>query len=194
MDSQQKYKTLKIKWFYFGIVLTLGRVYYATIQNYYTSFMKTHFSRVLHKGAAWQHHCTALLQILSCWILLNSSLAATCYAQAQLTIENKSNYTMHIKIMRQSLSAANGATLYQEVKMLPHSTEEVLFYQTDNYYLKTKATRANEPTLYKKGHPFEVYNGTDGYSVMTITFDIRGGGGSNPLNGKSISKEEFNKN
>lgn len=42
MDSHQKYKMLKIKWFYFGIVLTLGRVYYATIQNYYTSFMKIH--------------------------------------------------------------------------------------------------------------------------------------------------------
>ena len=170
--------------------------------------MKMYIPRVLHdgttwryygttwlrNGATWRYYGTAILQLLSCWVLFGYSLPAMCNAQARLTIENKSNYTMHIKVMRESSSAANGATLYQEVKMLPHSSEEVFFYQTDNYYLKTKATRPNEPTLYKKGHPFEVYNGTDGYSVMTITFEISGNGGRSPLSGKSISKEEFNKN
>ena len=49
-------------------------------------------------------------------------------------------------------------------------------------------------TVFTKGNPFEVYVGADGYSVLTVTYNIRESNVANPMDGRRISKKEFDQN
>lgn len=69
------------------------------------------------------------------------------------------------------------------------------FAQTGNFFLKTAASLAGKTTIYKKGDPFEVYVGRDGYSVLTITFAIKENAVYDFMDdGEQISKDEFDRN
>lgn len=57
--------------------------------------------------------------------------------------------------------------------------------------LKTKATYPNKKPVYKKGDPFKVYVGSDGYSVLTISFTIKESALPDSMGGKQISESEF---
>lgn len=88
----------------------------------------------------------------------------------------------------------SGGGVYKTVTIAAHGDHTVYFGPTGYYYTKTKAVYPNKAIIYQKGKPFEVYNGVDGYSVLTITFTIRESTIPDVLGGKQISKEEFDKN
>jgi hypothetical protein len=105
---------------------------------------------------------------------------------AELHIKNNSQRTMSIKVMSSEGHKFSSATVY------PWSEEVFYFRSTGSYYLKTKATIQGKEPMYSKGKPFRVYVGSDSYSVLTITYTIKEVPNSeDPLSGKKISKEEF---
>ena len=48
--------------------------------------------------------------------------------------------------------------------------------------------------VYTKGNPFRVYVGRDGYSVLTVTYTFTETYVQNALDGRQISKVEFDRN
>ncbi|MFN8286818.1 MAG: hypothetical protein U0V74_08705 [Chitinophagales bacterium] len=121
-------------------------------------------------------------------ILFISFVSSYAFSQAQLKIKNISLRTMTVKVM------FNSGGVYKTVTIEPYGSEIVYFNSTGYYYTKTKAVYPNKSTIYQKGKAFEVYNGSDGYSVLTITFSINETSESEITGGKQISKEEFDKN
>ncbi len=118
-------------------------------------------------------------------------IATFSYSQnAELHINNTSNRTMDIKIMR---SSSNGASsLYSRLKISPQSEGIEYFPTTGYFFLKIKASRYGQPIVYSKGDPFRVYVGSDGYDVLTITYSIEEST-LDPLSGETISPAEFEK-
>ena len=114
--------------------------------------------------------------------LFNSLLGI---GQARINIVNNSERQLKVKIMHKS-----GGT-YATLTVGAYETETEYFQETGNYYLKTKGSLRGKKAVCKKGNPFKVYNGTDGYSVLTITYSIRGGVSDE---GRGISEEEFDRN
>lgn len=114
---------------------------------------------------------------------------AIIWAQARLEIQNNSDHNMHIKVMDEYTD-----DLYKEIYMEPYSDKTIYFSETGHYYLKTKATKSGYDPIYKKGDAFRVYNGADGYSVLTLTYTINRTSSYNPMRGETISKTEFDKN
>ena len=106
-------------------------------------------------------------------------------AKASLTIQNRSSYTLTVKIMR-----TNGRGLYQTVLISPKSSSTVSFYSSDTFYTKTKASKGME-TLYKKSGMFSIQCDEEGYSQATLEFFVSSGGGGT---GQGISKAEFESN
>ncbi|MBL7778458.1 MAG: hypothetical protein JNK66_09225 [Chitinophagales bacterium] len=107
---------------------------------------------------------------------------------AQLKIQNNSQRTLSIKVMTSSNHR------HSFVTVSPWSNQTIYFASTGNFYLKTKATIQGKEPMFSKGKPFQVYVGSDGYSVLTITYSIKESAYSaDPLDGKKISKEEFDK-
>ena len=109
----------------------------------------------------------------------------TTSARASLTIQNKSSYTMTIKIMK-----TNGRGLYQIVTIGPQSSSTVYFSRSDTFFTKSKATKGME-TIYKKTSPFTIQCDEAGYSKATLQFFVSPGNGGT---GQSISKAEFESN
>lgn len=106
-------------------------------------------------------------------------------AKASLTIQNRSSYTLTVKIMR-----TNGRGLYQTVTINPQSASTIYFSRSDTYYTKTKASKKLE-TIYKKTTPFSIQCDETGYSEATLQFFVSSGSGGT---GQSISKAEFESN
>ena len=109
----------------------------------------------------------------------------TTSARASLTIQNKSSYTMTIKIMK-----THGRGLYQIVTIGPQSSSTVYFSRSDTFFTKSKATKGME-TIYKKTSPFTIQCDETGYSQATLQFFVSPGSGGT---GQSISKAEFESN
>ena len=105
---------------------------------------------------------------------------------ATLTIVNKSDYSMTVKVMKQY------GGLYQTVYISPGSSRTVSFSRSGNFYTKTKAEKRLSGTLYKKGGVFSIQCDDKGYTTATLEFVITSGGGGSM--GQSISKAEFDKN
>ena len=105
---------------------------------------------------------------------------------ATLTIINKSDYTMTVKVMKQY------GGLYQTVYISPGSYSTVSFSRSGNFYTKTKAEKKFSGTLYKKGGVFSIQCDDKGYTTATLEFVITSSGGGSM--GQSISKAEFEKN
>lgn len=104
-------------------------------------------------------------------------------AQAKLTISNRSDYTITVKVMR-----AEGG-LYTTRTISAHSSSTVGFTRTGMFYTKTKAQKGLE-TLYRQGGTFEMQCDNSGYTEGTLEFYVSGGSGAS---GQSISKAEFEK-
>ncbi|MEP6645917.1 MAG: hypothetical protein ABJC12_02410 [Saprospiraceae bacterium] len=110
--------------------------------------------------------------------------------EAELHINNNSDRSMEIKIMR---SGYNGqSTFHSRITISPNSYGVKYFSSTGYYFLKVKASRYGRPTVFTKGDAFRVYVGTDGYDVLTISYSIQEST-LNPLSGSVISQSEFEK-
>ena len=104
---------------------------------------------------------------------------------ASLTIQNRSSYTLTVKIMR-----TGGRGLYQTLSISPKSSGSVIFSRSDTFYTKTKASKGLE-TLYKKTSSFSIQCDETGYSQATLEFFVSSGHGGT---GQGISKAEFESN
>lgn len=105
--------------------------------------------------------------------------------KASLSISNKSDYTLTIKIMRN-----NGSGVYSTVSIPARSSRTVYFSNSGTFYTKLKAEKGME-TLYKQDSPFSIQCDNNGYTEANMSYYISSYGGSA---GKSISRSEFEKN
>jgi len=105
--------------------------------------------------------------------------------RASLSISNRSEYTLTIKVMRN-----NGGGLYTTVTIPAKSSRTVYFSNSGSFYTKMKAENGWE-TLYKQDSPFSIQCDSNGYTEASMSYYISSYGGSA---GKSISKSEFEKN
>lgn len=118
------------------------------------------------------------------WI--NSTLFAYLHP-AELRIVNDSQRQFTVKVMKET------GEKYATVSIDSNSSKTIEIDQTGNYYLKTKAVYPGKRPIFKKGDPFKVYVGSDGYSVLTITFSIKETALPDPMSGEQISETEFEK-
>lgn len=117
-------------------------------------------------------------------------IASISFAQnAELNVINKSGREMTVKIMNRYTN-----TLHKSFEIAPYKQSTVYFAQTGQYYCKTEARIYGKDPVYQKGNAFKVYVGSDGYSVLTITFSVSEGSSANVLEGNKISKSEFDRN
>lgn len=105
--------------------------------------------------------------------------------RASLSISNRSEYTLTIKVMRN-----NSGGLYTTVTIPAKSSRTVYFSNSGSFYTKMKAENGWE-TLYKQDSPFSIQCDSNGYTEASMSYYISSYGGSA---GKSISKSEFEKN
>ena len=115
----------------------------------------------------------------------HSRISTRSSANASLTIQNRSSYTLTVKIMR-----TGGRGLYQIISISPKSSGYVSFSKSDTFYTKTKASKGLE-TLYKKTGIFSIQCDETGYSQATLEFFVSSGHGGT---GQGISKAEFESN
>jgi hypothetical protein len=118
--------------------------------------------------------------------LLLISVASIAYLHpAELRIKNDSQRQLTVKVM-----TAAGQR-YAVASVESDSTETIDIHKTGEYYLKTKATLKGRQPVFRKGNPFKVYVGVDGYSVLTVTFSIQESDLHDPMSGRQISESEF---
>ena len=106
-------------------------------------------------------------------------------ATASITIVNRSDYSLTVKIMK-----TGGRGLYRTVNIAPRSSNVVSFSSSDSYYTKTKATKGGliPETLYRMSGAFSVKCDETGYTEGTMEFYVSSGAGGS---GQGISKSEF---
>jgi hypothetical protein len=116
------------------------------------------------------------------------SRSVSQYANAKLTIVNRSEYSLTVKIMK-----TGGRGLYRTVYISPKSSSLVTFSSSDSFFTKTMATKGGliPETLYRKTGVFTVQCDEDGYTEGTIEFYVSSSGGGS---GQGISKAEFERN
>ena len=110
------------------------------------------------------------------------------FGQASLKINNQSSRQMTVKIMR---TYSDFADLHNTVYIPPFSSKSMYFNETGYYFAKTKATLSGKSPIYRKGDPFKVYNGSDGYSVLELTYSIIESSTPEVTGGKEITKTDF---
>ncbi len=123
------------------------------------------------------------------FLFLLTNLANSYLHPAELHIKNTSQRHLIVKVMKQT--SENSAEKYAIVRINSQNSETLNIKKTGYYYLKTKAVLTGRDPVYKKGDPFKAYVGSDGYSVLTITFSMQESSMVNPLSGKHISKADF---
>ncbi len=111
------------------------------------------------------------------------------FAQARLTIINRSMREMAVKIMQ----GPGKGSLYETVHIGPNGQETVKFYGSGSFYTKSKATLFKKDPVYKKGKYFRVISDDTGYSVLTLTFTIKESAVPEST-GQTISRAEFDQN
>lgn len=131
---------------------------------------------------------TAIKMILASAIVMLTSFAVN--AQARLTIENKSQRLMTVKVMKGS----GKGTLHETITISAYGSQTIYFSESGDYFTKTKAVLNGKEPVYRKGQPFYVTNDATGYSVMTLTFSITESSVPQVTGGKQISKAEFDQN
>lgn len=129
------------------------------------------------------------LAVISVNTYANDYVTESDYAysneKASLSISNKSDYTLTIKVMR-----SNGGGLYATVTIPARSSRIVYFSKSGSFYTKMKAEKGLE-TLYKQDSPFSIQCDRSGYTEASMSYYISSYGGSA---GQTISKSEFEKN
>ncbi len=119
------------------------------------------------------------------------ALSSVKAQQAELHLVNNSSRNMYVKVMKQSI---RDSYRYSTLRIAPYGNAVEYFPETGYYYLKVKSYKKGRQTIYSRGDAFKVYVGSDGYSVLTITYDVNESSYSiDPLSGERISKEEFMK-
>ena len=118
----------------------------------------------------------------------NSGYTRSQSANASITISNRSDYALTVKILK-----TGGRGLYQTVYISPKSSRMVTFSSSDTYFTKTKAVKDGifGETLYRKGGSFSVQCDSRGYTEGTLEFYVSSGNGGS---GQGISKSEFESN
>lgn len=113
-----------------------------------------------------------LLTALS--LVLNSKLIAQ---NATITIKNKSNRYMYVKLMQ---GPERKAVLYKTDSIAPKNTRVMDVTQTGLYFMKTRAILFDEKdpekndTIYSKDKPMQlISDGRRGYSNITIEFKVK---------------------
>lgn len=116
---------------------------------------------------------------------ISASYSRSQHANASITIVNRSDYTLTVKIMK-----TGGRGLYSMVNIYPRSSNVVSFSSSDSYYTKTKATKGGliSETLYRMSGAFSVKCDETGYTEGTMEFYVSSGAGGS---GQGISKSEF---
>lgn len=112
-------------------------------------------------------------------------------AQAKLILENNSQRTMFVKVMK---IFDDKPKLYHTLTLDSYTYQDINFSESGYYFLKLKASIPGKKTIYQKSQTFEVINDFRGYSVITITFTISENDKPYLSGGEEISKEEFEKN
>jgi hypothetical protein len=130
-----------------------------------------------------------LLIILSITILASFVLANALLHPAELRLENESQRKLTVKVMKKIPN--DGSKRYTIDSVMAKSSKTIYIHETGDYYLKTKAELSGKETLYKRGNPFEVYVGDDGYTVMTVTFNINEDSLPDPLSGEMITQSDY---
>ena len=102
----------------------------------------------------------------------NSGYSRSNQAYATITIINRSDYSLTVKIMK-----TGGRGLYRTVNISAKSSSTVSFSSTDSYDTKTGA--------------FSVQCDESGYTEGTLEFYVSSGSGGS---GQGISKSEFESN
>lgn len=118
-------------------------------------------------------------------------LSVSANAQAKLIIENNSQREMTVKVMKIYNGKGN---LHKTATIRPYSSKTIYFSNSGRYFTKTKAVLNGKDAIYQKGESFEVINDASGYSVMTLTFTIKESTVPQVIDGKQISKTEFDLN
>lgn len=131
---------------------------------------------------------TAIKTILASAIVLLTSFVVN--AQARLTIENNSQRSMKVKVMKGS----GKGTLHETITISSYGSGIIYFSESGYYFTKTKAVLNGKEPIYQKGQPFQVTNDNTGYSVMTLTFSIKESTVPQVMGGKQISRAEFDQN
>ena len=116
--------------------------------------------------------------------------SAQAQAQARLTIVNQSYRELTIKVMR---AGDFEDTLHGTMTILPMSSRTMSFSETGVYFMKTMASLPGRDPIYQKGQPFRVFVGSGGYSVLTVTFTIVESAAPQLTDGRSISRDEFDR-
>lgn len=120
------------------------------------------------------------------FLILSCFVSFELQAQAKLTIENNSQRTMTVKVMK----GVRKGVLHKKVIIQSYGRETIYFSQSGYYFTKTKAVLNGKEPVYEKGKGFQVTNDATGYSVMTLTFSIKETAVPQ-VNGERISKSEF---
>jgi hypothetical protein len=130
-------------------------------------------------------------------ILLIASSIPLFSQQASLTIVNKSNRSLSVKIMK---GIGKKATLYKTDKVSPKGTQVIYFSETGRYFTKTQAVllekdTLDNDTLYSKDNPFEVISDPKrGYSNITMTFKVKESKKPVLEGSAAITRKEYNDN
>lgn len=103
--------------------------------------------------------------------------------RASITINNKSDYSVTVKIMRSS------GGLYDVAYVSSRSSTTVYFSKSGDFYTKTKAEKRGD-VIYKMGGGFSVICNDEGYSEGQLDIYVSSYGSS----GKNISSSEFERN
>jgi hypothetical protein len=104
--------------------------------------------------------------LLGLCLLFTANMAQ---AQARLTVVNQSERQTIVKVVQ---SSGKDDTLHGAMSITPMGSQTMLFGETGDYFTKTMAVLDGRDPIYQEGQPFRVYVGTDGYSVIALTFVI----------------------
>ncbi len=107
--------------------------------------------------------CTRYWLVLALLILAIPAFAES----ARLTINNKSERELTVKVMK------NSGGLYTTLYIGPKQSCTCYIQQQGYYYTKVKAERNRFDTIYSKDDAFYVQNNSTGYSVLELTYWIQ---------------------
>ena len=117
--------------------------------------------------------------------------------QASLTIINKSDRNLTVKIMK---GPEKKATLYKTDEIPPKGEQIIYFDETGRYFTKCQAVLINKDTLigndtiFSKEKPFEVIaDKRRGYSNITMKYTVKESKKPSP-DAISITSKEFKQN
>lgn len=115
-------------------------------------------------------------KILFLLSLLFATFMQTFAQQASITIMNKSDRFLTVKIIKGGLKKG---ILYKTTTIAPQSKETAYFDETGHYFIKNQAilvakdTSLND-TIYSKGNPFEIISDPRrGFSRVTLKFTVK---------------------